>query len=101
MEKREFINKYNNVKESVIKAMDEALTRAIGNDVVDLDKCVGNYLDIYPLIGAVLQRELNYILEGGDESTTRRTKRKAKKYSEDYRIWHDYAGDYRTKKQTY
>lgn len=97
MEKQEFIKKYNNVKESVVKAMDEALARAIGNDAIDLEKCVGNYLDVYPLIGAALQRELNSILEGGSESSTRFVKRKASKYGKDYRIWHDYAGDYRTK----
>lgn len=97
MEKQEFIKKYNDVKENVVKAMDEALTRAIGNEAIDLEKCVGNYLDVYPLIGSVLQKELNYILGGGGESTTRIIKRKASKYSKDYRIWHDYAGDYRTK----
>lgn len=37
MEKQEFIQRYNDVKESVIKAMDEALTRAIGNEVIDLE----------------------------------------------------------------
>ena len=31
MEKQEFIQKYNDVKESVIKAMDEALKRACKN----------------------------------------------------------------------
>lgn len=100
MEKQEFIQKYNDVKESVIKAMDEALTRAIGNEVIDFEKCVGNYLDVYPLIGAVLQRELYYILYGSSEdSVIRSQKRKATEYGNDYRIWHDYAGDYRCKKK--
>lgn len=99
MEKQEFINKYNNVKESVIKALDEALTRAIGNEVIDFEKCEGNYLDVYPLIGAALQRELHRILEGGTVNTTKVVKRKASKYAQDYRVWHDYAGDYRTKKR--
>lgn len=98
MEKQVFIKKYNNVKETVIKAMDDALNRAIGNDVIDFEKCVGNYLDVYPLIGAVLQRELIYILEGSScDNVTRSQKRKAAVYRNDYRIWHDYADDYRTK----
>ena len=58
MKKQEFIRRYNDIRDGVIKTMDEALTRAIGNEVIDLEKCVGNYLDIYPLIGAALQREL-------------------------------------------
>lgn len=100
MEKQEFMQKYNDIKESVIKAMDEALTRAIGNEVIDLEKCVGNYLDVYPLIGAVLQRELHYILDGSSSnSVTRLQKRKATEYGKDFRIWHDYAGDYRCKKE--
>lgn len=43
-----------NVQESIVKAMDKALERAIGNKVIDFEKCEGNYLDVYPLIGAVL-----------------------------------------------
>lgn len=35
MEKQEFIEKYNFVKESVISAMDKALERALENDVID------------------------------------------------------------------
>lgn len=85
MEKQEFIEKYNFVKESVISAMDKALERALENEVIDLSKCDGNYLDVYPLIGAVLKRELSYILDGSP------------KYNYDYRIWHDYAGDYKHK----
>ena len=96
MEKQEFIEKYNFVKESVISAMDKALERALENEVIDLSKCNGNYLDIYPLIGAVLKRELNYILEGS-AIYNRSIKRKATEYNNDYRIWHDYAGDYRNK----
>lgn len=44
--------------------MDKALERALENEVIDLSKCDGNYLDIYPLIGAALKRELSYIFEG-------------------------------------
>lgn len=43
MEKKEFIRRYNDIKESVVKAMDEALTRVIGNEVIDFEKCVGNF----------------------------------------------------------
>ena len=50
MEKQEFIEKYNFVKESVISAMDKALERALENEVIDLSKCDGNYLDVYPLM---------------------------------------------------
>lgn len=100
MEKQEFIDRYNDVKESVIKAIDEALTRAIGNEVIDLEKCVGNYLDVYPLIGAVLQRETRHILEGSSYDEIKCSlKRKATGYRKDYRVWMAYAGDYRTKKK--
>ena len=51
---QDFINRYKNVQESIVKAMDKALERAIGNKVIDFEKCEGNYLDVYPLIGAVL-----------------------------------------------
>lgn len=97
MKAQYFINRYNHVKEDIIKALDEALTRAIGNEVIDFEKCEDNYLDVYPLIGAALQRELHYILEGGAPNTAKTVKRKASKYAQDYRIWLDYAGDYRTK----
>lgn len=73
MEKQEFIEKYNFVKESVISAMDKALERALENEV-----CDGNYLDVYPLIGAVLKRELSYILDGSP-TYSRSIKRKATK----------------------
>lgn len=39
MEKQEFIEKYNFIKESVISAMDKALERALENEVIDLSKC--------------------------------------------------------------
>lgn len=96
MEKQEFIEKYNFIKESVISAMDKALERALENEVIDPSKCDGNYLEVYPLIGAVLKRELSYILEGSP-TYSRSIKRKATEYNNDYRIWHDYAGDYRNK----
>lgn len=53
---QDFINRYKDVQESIVKAMDKALERAIGNKVIDFEKCEGNYLDVYPLIGAVLQK---------------------------------------------
>ena len=34
---------------------------------------------------------------GGDNIICRKIKRKSTQYKNDYRIWHDYAGDYRTK----
>lgn len=42
--------------------MDKALERALENEVIDPSKCDGNYLDVYPLIGAVLKRELSVLL---------------------------------------
>lgn len=56
--------------------MDKALERALENEVIDLSKCDGNYLDVYPLIGAVLKRELSYILDGS-HTYSRSIKRKA------------------------
>lgn len=41
---QDFINRYKNVQESIVKAMDKALERAIGNKVIDFEKCEGNYL---------------------------------------------------------
>lgn len=60
--RQDFINRYKNVQESIIKAMDKALERAIGNKVINFEKCEGNYLDVYPLIGAVLQKEVRRVL---------------------------------------
>lgn len=91
-----FIKRYNDVKESVIKAMDDALARAIGYKRIDFAKFEDNYLDAYAFMGAVLQKELHEMLEGSSyESTNRNTKRKAAQYRKDFRIWHDYAGDYK------
>lgn len=96
MEKQEFIKKYNDIKEDIIKSMDKALERALGNEVIKLDDCKGNYLDVYPLLGAVLQKELNYILDSSP-TYSRSLKQKATKYRNDFRVWHDYAGDYKNK----
>lgn len=84
------------MQESIVKAMDKALERAIGNKAIDFEKCEGNYLDVYPLIGAVLQKELRSVLgENVNKSISRNMKIKATKYRNDYRVWLDYAGDYR------
>ena len=51
MEKKDnFIKRYNYVKDDIIKRLDEALIRAIGNEVIEFDKLEDNYLDVYPLI---------------------------------------------------
>lgn len=85
---QDFINRYKNVQESIVKAMDKALERAIGNKVIDFEKCEGNYLDVYPLIGAVLQKELRSVLsENVNKSISRNMKIKATKYRNDYRVW--------------
>ena len=44
MEKQEFIKKYNDIKDDIIKSMDKALKRALGNEVIKLEVCIGNYL---------------------------------------------------------
>lgn len=94
--KENYIKRYNDVRQTVIDAMDEALERALGNGALDLDSMADNYADIYPLIAAVLQRETEYCLEGSSyESTRRAQKRQAAKYRGDYRIWMNYAGDYK------
>ena len=100
MENREqdFINRYKDVQESIVKAMDKALERAIGNKVIDFEKCEDNYLDVYPLIGAVLQKEVGRVLgENANKNICRGMKIKATKYRNDYRVWLDYAGDYGNK----
>lgn len=91
-----FRKRYNDIKDTVIAAMEEALERAIGNKALDLDNMNDNYADVYPLIGAVLQRETNHVLEGSSYDKVRRAqKRKSRAYLRDYRIWMDYAGDYK------
>lgn len=70
--RQDFINRYKNVQESIIKAMDKALERAIGNKVINFEKCEGNYLDVYPLIGAVLQKEVRRVLGEGTIHTANR-----------------------------
>lgn len=99
--KENFIKCYEDVKEDVIIALDKALERAIGNECIDFKKMEDNYKkDVYPLVGAVLQRELSYLWEGPlgvDDSVWRTMRRKATKYRNDFRIWMDYAGDYRNK----
>lgn len=37
--RQDFINRYKNVQESIVKAMDKALERAIGNKAIDFEKC--------------------------------------------------------------
>lgn len=74
--------------------MDKALERAIGNEVLNFDKMADNYLDVYPLIIAVLQRETASCLE---PTTSRAQNRQATEYRGDYRIWNSYAGDYTDK----
>lgn len=96
---QDFINRYKNVQESIVKAMDKALERAIGNKAIDFEKCEGNYLDVYPLIGAVLQKELDRVLGGSvSKDIHRKIKKDARKYANDFRVWIDYAGDYRFSK---
>lgn len=98
MEKKDnFIKRYNYVKDDIIKCLDEALIKAIGNEVIEFDKLEDNYLDVYPLISAVLKKKLDCIERGGNDIICRKIRRKSTQYKNDYRIWNDYAGDYRTK----
>lgn len=96
--KEAFTKRYNIVRDGVCAALDLALTRAIGNNALDFDGMADNFADVYPLIAAVLQRELHSILEGSSYDHTRRSQKlQATKYRRDYRIWTNYAGDYTTK----
>lgn len=98
MEKKDnFIKRYNYIKDDIIKCLDKALIKAIGNEVIEFDKLEDNYLDVYPLISAVLKKNLDDIEHGGDDTICRKIRRKSTQYKNDYRIWNDYAGDYRTK----
>ena len=91
-----FRKRYNDIKATVITAMEEALEMAIGNKTLDLDNMNDNYADVYPLISAVLQREINHAIDGSSYERVRRNqKRRMQAYMRDYRIWTDYAGDYR------
>lgn len=94
--KQRFIKRYNDVKECVVRAMDKALERAIGNEVIDFGKCEDSYLDVYPLIAAVLTRELDDTLgKSVSHEVFKSTKKEMNNYLNNYKIWHDYAGDYR------
>lgn len=96
---QDFINRYKNVQESIVKTMDKALERAIGNKVINFEKCEGDYSDVYPLIGAVLQKELDRVLgDSVSKDIHQKTKKDARKYANDFRVWIDYAGDYRFSK---
>lgn len=98
MEKKDnFIKRYNYIKNDIVKCLDKALIRAISNEVIEFDKLEDNCLDVYPLISAVLKKKLDCIECGGDDIICRKIKRKSTQYKNDYRIWNDYAGDYRTK----
>ena len=81
----------------ICEQYDKEIRKAeVGKKVIDFEKCEGNYLDVYPLIGAVLQKELRSVLgENVNKSISRNMKIKATKYRNDYRVWLDYAGDYR------
>lgn len=47
-------------------------------------------------VGAVLQKEVRRVLgENVNKNISRNMKIKATKYRNDYRVWLDYAGDYR------
>lgn len=62
--RQDFINRYKNVQESIIKAMDKALERAIGNKVIDFEKCED-----------IIWTSISYwggLTEGGKESTWRK-----------------------------
>lgn len=83
-----FINRYKNVQESIVKAMDKALERAIGNRVIDFEKCEGNYLDVYPLIGAVLQKEVRRVL--GENANYEGKMWKANRGGTWYLYWYDH-----------
>lgn len=61
-----------------------------------IGKTCGGKRGVYPLIGAVLQKELRSVLSGNvNKSISRNMKIKATKYRNNYRVWLDYAGDYR------
>lgn len=62
--RQDFINRYKNVQESIIKAMDKALGRAIGNKVIDFEKCEDLFGRLSSYWGG--------LTEGGKESTWRK-----------------------------
>lgn len=75
------------------------MDRAIGNKVINFEKCEGDYSDVYPLIGAVLQKELDRVLGGSvSKDIHQKTKKDARKYANDFCVWIYYAGDYRFSK---
>lgn len=103
-ERKEFVNKigfsgsfYKFLGEDIKIGNQILYPGGYENEVIEFDKLEDNYLDVYPLISAVLKKELDYIEYGGNDTICRKIKRKSTQYKNNYRIWHDYAGDYRTK----
>lgn len=89
--KENYIKRYNDVKQDIVDAMDKALERAIGNGLLDLDQMNDNYSAVFPLVVAVLQRQVKY----QSYYFTRAEKQWVRKHQNDYRLWMDYVGDYR------
>ena len=95
----DFIKKYNDVKESVVRALDLALERAIGHKAIDLENAAGNYSDVYPLIAAVLECEIQHCIAGSAYDHVKKQQRQqCDAYKRDHRIWCNYAGDYKDKR---
>ena len=61
------------------------------------NKAISKAQKEYEVKKAVLKKELDCIEYGGDDIICRKIKHKSTQYKNDYRIWNDYAGDYRTK----
>lgn len=89
--KEKFTQRYNDVKENVIKALDKALVLALEHDALDLENMQDNYLDVYPLIAAALEVEKKSAIGASCyPHIVRKQKRQCKAYLNDVRIWFNY-----------
>lgn len=86
--KENFIKRYGDVKQQVIDAIDHALKSALKHNAINFDEHEDNYIDVYPLIGAVLERELKYCLAGSvDANTNKWLQKKCREYLNNVVIW--------------
>lgn len=83
-----FTKQYNNVKQQVIESMDKALTKALEDGAIDFENAYGNYRDVYPLIGAILEKNARECIYGGSTSTHREMRRKANWFKKLQWFWY-------------
>lgn len=75
MKKSEFMKKYMRLRPTA-KQWREAAEKAFRAGCIDLESAPDNFLAVYPLAGAVLEREAGWMLNGSLCAATRRQQRR-------------------------